>query len=85
MKKDSAFEKLTVNLPTEQTRTTPGMELVASSRPDFMHILTIGNNTSDLYHMMIMKIGTAASYAKRRLFLNPIQQMAPQTQQRPKD
>jgi hypothetical protein len=28
--------------------------------------------------MMIMKIGTVASYAKRRLFLKCIEQMAPQ-------
>ncbi len=85
MKKDNAFEKLIVILPTEQTRTTPGLELVASSRPDSIHNLAIGNNSSDLSQMMIMKIGTAASYAKRRLFLNCKQQMAPQTQQRTRD
>ncbi len=85
MKKDNAFEKLFVNIPTEQTRTTPGLELVALSRPDSIHNLAIGYNTSDLNHMMIMKIGIAASYAKRRLFLNHLQQMAPQTQQRTRD
>jgi hypothetical protein len=58
---------------------------VALSRPDSIYNLAIGNNTSDLSHMMIIKIGTAASYAKRRLFLNCIQQMAPQTQQRTRD
>jgi hypothetical protein len=57
VKKDNAFEKLTVDIPTEQTRTTPGLKLV------------IGNISSDLSHVMIMKIGTAASYAKRRFFL----------------
>jgi hypothetical protein len=77
VKKDNAFEKLIVNLPSEQARTTSGLELVASSRPDSIHNLAIGNNSSDLSHMMIMKIGTAASYAKRRLFLDHIQQMAP--------
>jgi hypothetical protein len=80
VKKDNAFEKLILKLPIEQTRTTPGLELVALSRPDSIHNLAIGNNTLDLYHMIIMKIGTAVSYAKRRLFLNHIQQMAPQTQ-----
>ncbi len=45
MKKDNEFEKLIVNLPTEQTRTTAGLELVASSRPDSIHNLAIGNNT----------------------------------------
>ena len=78
--KENAFEKLIVNLPTEKTNTTPELKLVASSRPDSIHNLAIGNNTLDLYHMIIMKIGTAVSYAKRRLFLNHIQQMAPQTQ-----
>jgi hypothetical protein len=53
--------------------------LVESSRPDSIHNLAIGNNTSDLNHMKIMKIGTVTSYAKKRLFLNCIQQMAPQT------
>jgi hypothetical protein len=66
-------------------KTTPGLELVASSRPDSIHNLAIGNNTSDIIHGMIMKIWTAASYVKRRLFLNHIQQMAPQTQQRTRD
>jgi hypothetical protein len=47
--------------------------------------MDIGNNTSDLSNNMIMKIGTAPSYAKRRLFLNRIQQMAPQTQQQTRD
>ncbi len=79
------FEKVIVNLPTEQTRTIPGLELVVLSRPDSIHNLAIGNNTSVLNHMMIIKIRTAASYAKRRLFLNHIQQMAPQTQQRTRD
>jgi hypothetical protein len=81
VKKNNAFEALIVNLPTEQTRTTPALELVALSRPDSIHNLAIGNNSSDLSHVMIMKIGTAASNAKRRLFLNRIQQMATQTQQ----
>ncbi len=64
MKKDNAFEMLIVNLSTEQTRTTPGLELVAVSRPDLIHNLANGNDSSDLSHVMIMKIGTAASYAK---------------------
>jgi hypothetical protein len=79
VKKDNAFEKLVVNLPTEQTRTTTGSALVALSRPDSIHNLASENNTSDLSHMIIMKIGTVASYAQRRLFLNCVQQMAPQT------
>ncbi len=62
VKKDNAFEKIIVNLPTEQTRTTAGLELGTSSRPDSIHNLAIGNNTSDLCHMMIMKIGIVASY-----------------------
>jgi hypothetical protein len=85
VKKDNAFVKLIVNLPTEQTNTTAGLELVASSRPVSIHNLAIGNNTSDLSHMMIMIIGTVASYSKRRLFLYRIQQMAPQTKQRTSD
>jgi hypothetical protein len=85
VKKDNTFKKLFVNLPTEQTRTTPGLELVALPRHDSIQNLAIGNNTSDLNHMMIMNIGIAASYAKRRLFPNRIQQMAPQTQQRTRD
>jgi hypothetical protein len=60
VKKDITFEKLIVHLPSEQTRTTVGLELVASSRPDSIHNLAIGNNTSDLSHMMIMKTGTDA-------------------------
>jgi hypothetical protein len=63
----------------EQRRTTAGLKLVASSRPDSIHNLAIEYNTSDLGHMMIMKIGTVASYAKRRLILNHIQLMVPQT------
>jgi hypothetical protein len=47
VKADNAFEKLIVNLATEQTRTAAGLELVASSRPDSIHKLAIGNNTSD--------------------------------------
>jgi hypothetical protein len=85
VKKDNVFENLIVNLPTEQTRTSPGLELVASSRPDSIHNMDFGNNTSDLSHMMIIKIGTAASYAKRRLFSICIQQMAPQTHQITRD
>jgi hypothetical protein len=85
VKKDNVFEKSTVNLPTEQRRITAGLELVVSSSPDSIHNLAIGNNTSDSSHMIIMKIGTVASYAKRRLFLNCIQQIAPQTKQRTKD
>jgi hypothetical protein len=50
-KKDNTIEMLIVKLPTEQTMTTPGLELVASSRPDFIHNLAIGTNTSDLSHM----------------------------------
>jgi hypothetical protein len=83
--KGNAFEKVIVNLPTEQTRTASRLELVALSRPDSIHNLAIGNNTSDSSHMMIINIGTDASYAKRRLSLNHIQQMAPQTQQRTRD
>jgi hypothetical protein len=76
VKKDYAFDTLIVNLSTEQTRTTPGfLDLVALSKPDSMHNLAIGNNISDLSHIMIMKIGTAPSYAKKKLFLNRIQQM----------
>ncbi len=85
VKKDNLFEKLIVNFPIKQTRPLPGLELVASSRPESIHNLDIGNNTSDLRHMMKMKIGTAALYAKRRLFLNHIQLMALQTQQRTRD
>jgi hypothetical protein len=85
VKKDNTFEKLIVNLPTEQKRKTPGLELVALSRPDSIHNLAIGKNVSDLSHIMIMKIGTALSYAKRRLFLNQIHQMAPLTQQQTRD
>ena len=77
--KKNSFKNLIINLPTEQTRTTTGSALVALSRPDSIHNLASENNTSDLSHMMIMKIGTVASYAKRRLFLNQIQKMAPQT------
>jgi hypothetical protein len=47
VKKDNAFEKLIVNLPTEQSRKTPGLELVALSRPDSIQNFAIGNNTSD--------------------------------------
>jgi hypothetical protein len=79
VKKDNTFEKIIVNIPTEQTRTAAGLELVALSRPYSIHSLAIQNNTLDLSHMMIMKIGTVAIYARRRLFLNCIQQMAPQT------
>ncbi len=77
-KKNTLFEILIVNFPTEQKSTTAGLELVALSRPDSIYNLAIGNNTSDLLHLMIIKIGTVASYAKRRLFLNHTQQMAPQ-------
>jgi hypothetical protein len=48
VKKDNAFEKIIVNLPTEQASTTPGLELVVLSRPDSIHNLAIGNNSSDL-------------------------------------
>ncbi len=58
---------------------------MASSRPDSIHNLAIRNNTLYLYIIMMMKIGTVASYAKRKLFLNHIQQMAPKTQQRTRD
>ena len=54
------------------------------SRPDSIHNMAIGNYTSDSSHMIIKKIGTTALYAKRRLFVNRIQQMTPQTQQRTK-
>jgi hypothetical protein len=83
--KDNAFEKLIVNLPTEQTMTTPELELVALSRPDCIHNFAMGKITSDLNNMMRMNIGTAASYTKRRLFMNHIQRMAPQTQQNTRD
>jgi hypothetical protein len=69
VKKDIKFEKLIINLPTEQTRATPGLGLVALSRPDSIHNLVIGNNISNSSHAMTMKIGTAPSYAKSRLFL----------------
>jgi hypothetical protein len=62
VKKDNSFEKLIVIFPTEQIKVTPGLELVTLSRPYSIHNLAIGNNTSVLNHMMIMKIGTAACY-----------------------
>ncbi len=85
VRKDNTFEMLIVNLPTEQKRTTPGLELVELSRPDSIHNLAIGNDVSGLSHIMIMKIGTAPSYAKRRFFLNHMHQMAPQTQPQTRD
>jgi hypothetical protein len=78
---NNKFEKSMVNPPTEQTRITPGLELVASSRPDSIYNLAIGNNKSDFSHSIVMKIGTAPLYAKKTLFFNRIQQMALQTQQ----
>ncbi len=85
MKNDNIFEMLIVNFFAEQIRTTAGLELVALSRHDSIHSLAIRNNTSDLSHMVIMKNGTVASYTKRKLSLNHLQQMAPQTQQQSRD
>jgi hypothetical protein len=58
VKKTTHLKNLIDNLPTEQTRPTPGLELVALSRPDSMHNMAIGKNTSALNPMIIMKIGT---------------------------
>ncbi len=62
VKKDNAFEKLIVNLLTEQTRTTPGLEVVPSSRPDSIHNLAFGKNESDLSHMMMTQLCTLSTY-----------------------
>jgi hypothetical protein len=43
--KYNEFKKMMVNLPTDQTRTTTGLELVVLSRPDSIHNLAIGDNT----------------------------------------
>jgi hypothetical protein len=61
---------------------TPGLELVALSRPQRPTDMAIGNKVSDMEKSAILKIGTTESYKERRRFHSLIADRAAQSRLR---
>ncbi len=72
------FKCLTVHYPTANSgaMSTPGLELVATSRVEDLTYLAIGNNSEELSRQVLMKIGTTDAYATRRAYLEDIRTRA---------
>lgn len=79
------FQKLIITLPAGNTRSAPGLELVAFSRAKSLDCLAIGNPSSKLSYQSLMKIGATPAYVKRRAFQNKLRQQAVQSQRRTVD
>jgi hypothetical protein len=67
-----------VHYPTNNTgaRSTPGLELVATSRVESLNYLTIGNRMEDLIKQQLTYIGTTKAYDARKAYLRDIKQRA---------
>ena len=61
------FEYLLLFLPSNGN--TPGMELVALSRPTELERFTLLNNNNELDYAVIMNIGKSKAYQERRKYL----------------
>lgn len=73
-----AFEYVTVHYPTVNSgdRSTPGLELVATSRVEKLDYLAVGNPLSDLSRQQLTKIGTTKAYKDRKEYLGEIKRRA---------
>ena len=79
------FQKLIITLPAGNTRSAPGLELVAFSCAKSLDCLEIGNASSELSYQSLMKIGATLAYLKRRAFQNELRQWAVQSQRKKVD
>ena len=57
-------------------RSTPGLELVATSRVEKLDYLAVGNPLSDLSRQQLTKIGTTKAYKDRKEYLGEIKRRA---------
>ena len=75
---DKQFKCLTVHYPTGNTgeRSTPGLELVATSRVENLSCLAIGNKTDELSRQLFLKIGKSKAYETRKAYLQDIRERA---------
>lgn len=74
------FEKLIAYLPDAQSKSIPGVELVALSRAMNPECFAIGNPSSSLSQLGIKKIGTSPAYDMRRAFELDMKQSSSSTQ-----
>jgi hypothetical protein len=75
---DKQFKYLTVHYPTgtANARSTPGLELVATSRVESLSYMAIGNDEEDLSKQLFTKIGTSKAYEARKKHLEMITERA---------
>jgi len=72
------FQYITVHYPTKNTgaRSTPGLELVATSRVESLNYLAVGNRMEDLSKQQLTSIGTTKAYDARKAYLRDIKDRA---------
>ena len=73
------FEYLLLFLPSNGN--TPGMELVALSRPTELERFALLNNNNELDYAAIMNIGKSKAYQERRNYLHELADKAKQDQE----
>eukprot|EP00984_Skeletonema_dohrnii_P031047 scaffold23084_cov153-Skeletonema_dohrnii-CCMP3373.AAC.2 len=82
------FEYVTVHYPTGNTpgaMSTPGLELVATSRVESLNCLAVGNRYEDLSYQQFSRIGTTKAYDARKAHLTEIKRRAQISKQQLRD
>jgi hypothetical protein len=75
---DKPIKRAIVFFPDKNngSRSTPGLELVATSRVTDLQYLAIGNPKNELSRELFATIGTSSAYDSRRAYLQDIKQRA---------
>jgi hypothetical protein len=72
------FKNVTVHYPTKNSgaHSTPGLELVATSRAEKLEYLAVGNVEADLSRQLFGSIGTTKAYETRKAYLQQVKTRA---------
>ena len=79
------FGFVTVHYPTKGSRSTPGLELVATSRAQKLDYLAVGNEEAELSRQLLGSIGTTKAYESRKTYLSQVKARAEESANRIKE